>query len=76
MDDDRVEDTRVDAALDGPLDGVALREDLPKVEALFRLRTLRVKDGNRVSILFVMLWVADSTDRRLLDECGSDSWLK
>jgi hypothetical protein len=74
MDDDRVEGTLVDAALEGTLDGVTLRETLLlKVDALLRSRTLRVSDGNLFSILFVRLVVVvDSPDRRRLAMCESN----
>ena len=75
MDDERDMILR-EADLEGALDGVALREDFPRVDALFRSRIFRVITGILVSILFVMLCVDDSTVRRRFAICDSDSWLR
>jgi hypothetical protein len=71
-----VGDNLVDAALDGTADGVALREVEFKVDALLRSRTLRVKEGNLLSILLAMDGVGDSPDFRRLAMCESTSALK
>jgi hypothetical protein len=71
MEDDRVVGIRVDAVREGTLDGVALREGLDKVGGLLRSRTFREKDGNRLSILLVMLFADDATDRRRLNSFES-----
>lgn len=62
IDDDRV---------DGTLEGVVLREVLPKVDALLRSRILRDKEGKLRSSLLATPLEADSTDRRLLGMCDS-----
>lgn len=76
MDEVLVDGNLVDACLEGTLDGVALREVLPRVEARLRSRTLRDNDGNLLSILWVRVCAEDSTDRRRLARCESESLLK
>lgn len=73
IDDDLVEFARIDAARDGALEGVALRELVPKVEALLRSRTLRENDGNLLSILLVKLGAGSSPDRRRLARWKTES---
>ena len=62
IDDDRVEGIFNEACLDG----VVLRDVLPKVDALLRSLTLRDSEGNRVSILVLMMlfsagWACDGS---------------
>jgi hypothetical protein len=56
-----------DVRVDGARDGVALRDGLLKVDALFRSRTFRDKEGKLRSSRWVTLCALVSTDRRLLD---------
>jgi hypothetical protein len=67
MDEERVDGTR---------EGVALRELRPSVDVLLRSLSLRVNEGNLVSILLLMLFADDSADRRRLEACDSKSLLK
>lgn len=72
IDDERVDATRNDVCLEG----VVLRDVLPKVDVLLRSLIFRDREGKRVSILVPMLLVVDSTERRLLVICEAESLMK
>jgi hypothetical protein len=62
-----------DERVDGTREGVALLDTLLRVE--LRSRTLREKDGNRLSNFPAMLYADASRDRRRLASRNSVSWL-
>ena len=76
IEDDLVDDPLIEVARDGTRDGVALRDDVPKVDALLRSRTLRDRDGNLLSNLLLKLGEGSSPDRRRLTGCESESVLR
>lgn len=71
-----VDDPLMEVALLGTRDGVALRVEVPKVDALLRSRTLRDRDGNLLSSLLLKLGEGSSPDRLLLTGCESESVLR